>query len=341
MGQEHFRLLEEAAILIMTTDPQPPGIAGRVPVAQVPEPNRSLRGPYAAAMPHRFDRRDGKLHHQLSAWVPEPSPEPPTPTPPTEIELREQLAEACRRRALADENLKRSEAAHERAAYHHRACKARLAGYVNLDIDLSAAVADALRLGDDPIHARERFALRLAERAQAQVDLTVSDDAVRALLQERAIAAKAAGDLALETDKLSTRILGFAAEEIAHEIRVFEAEIARRRKALTGYDRLVAGHGDLGLALSVRDAIGALSNQDMLVANPSPWREAMNALQADPESEVMIELPELIVKAPPAPSSGIRTVITMRSKPISEPPIPPGPQDDGDPSLLDEPTSAA
>jgi hypothetical protein len=125
-------------------------------------------------------------------------------------------------------------------------------------------------------------------------------------------------------------------------MRVFEGEITRRRKALLGYDGIVTGHADIGMPLTVRDAIGVVSNQDVISRNTTPWRGAVNALQADPEADIQIELPDLMLPPLPPPPTGLRTVTVM--KPIQRDPLPS--MDDGDPNLVpvddgESPSSAA
>jgi hypothetical protein len=251
----------------------PPPIVGRVKVPIMPEPIRSLGGQFASAMPHQFERRDPALHHQLSAaWLPEPAPEAPPPPAPTETELRAQLREALHRQKSTNEVLRAAEAAHTRAEQHRRDCQHKLAAYAGLNAAMAEAVAGALRSGDDPVLAQEPFAQRLAEREQAQADLTAADSAVGALLRERSNASKLAGNVTTEVDRLATQLLAFVAEETAHEIRVLNGEINRRRKSLMGFDRVATAAG-LGLSRAVGQALGEPSAQELVGVDIAPWRK--------------------------------------------------------------------
>jgi hypothetical protein len=76
---------------------------------------------------------------------------------------------------------------------------------------------------------------------------------------------------------------------------------------------------------SVRMALGEVTNRDVLIADTAPWRQAADALRADPQAEIKIELP---VTPPPLPKP-------PQFNPVPpEAPPPPSAPDDGDPGLV-------
>jgi hypothetical protein len=268
-------------------------------------------------------------------------PEPPPPAPPTEAELREQLHAALDVQREADAAAQQAEQAHERGQQHLTRCQHRCADFVGLDSELSDATAAALRRGADPALPDE-LASRIAERDRAQTELRSAEQAVAVLLAERAAAARKAGDAAKVVETLTVRLLGFAAERIAEEWRTLTAETKRRRTALLGYDRLMAGKL-LPLPLAVRHALGEVTGRE--AADIRPWRAAGDALRADPEATVEIELPALML--PPLPRQTAWTgqvvhhVAIARPAVEEAPPSGPQPPDDGDPYLADPTEGAA
>jgi hypothetical protein len=184
----------------------PPNILGRVPVAPVPEPTRSLRGPFAGAAAHEFERRDFGGHFPLYAPTPgagEPPPEPAPPPAPTEAELRAQLGVSITAARNADAQRRVAEEAYQRAQQHREACALRLASCADLDAQIAHAVAGALRSGTDAEQVRETFAERIIGRAEAQANLTTAEAAVTTLFTERDAAAGAAGEAVKAVDRLT------------------------------------------------------------------------------------------------------------------------------------------
>jgi hypothetical protein len=321
-------------------DSTPPPIAGRVPVAQVPEPTRTLRGPFAGAAQHQFERRDFTGHFLLHVQAPgvlePPPPEPPPPAPPGEAQLRQELQVAIEAAANADAGAQQAEEAHTRAVQHQDTCAQRLAACSDLDAEIAHAVAGALRSGTNAEEAREVFAERVIERAEAQAGLVAAETAVSTLRDERAAAARAAGDAAKAVETLTLRILAFAAEKLAQEAQSLQAQAAQRRRALLGYDRLLANR-TLSLPATVRTVLGEVTAQDVLGGDFAPWKHAMDALRADPQAVVEIELPALVV--PPLPVPFHAPGPPVRMTPIQQPAVRqlPSAPDGGDPALPDQP----
>jgi hypothetical protein len=309
----------------------PPPIAGRVPVAQVPEPTRTLRGPFAGAALHQFERRDFTGHFPLHVQAPgvlePPPPEPAPPPPPGEPELRAQLGIAIEAAANADARAQDAEQAYARAQQHRDTCAQRLAGCADLDAQIAHAVAGALRSGTDAEQVRETFAERIIERAEAQASLTAAEAAVSTLRDERAAAHAAAGDAAKAVETLTLRILAFAAERIAQEAQSLQAQAAQRRRMLLGYDRMLANR-TLPLPAAVRMVLGEVTAQDVLGGDFAPWKHAMDALRGDPQAVVEIPVPTPVVPPLPVP-------VRAPGPPVPHAPIqPPQPGDDGDPYLV-------
>jgi hypothetical protein len=310
-------------------DNAPPPIAGRVPVAQVPEPTRTLRGPFAGAAQHQFERRDFTGHFPLHVPVPgavDPPPEPPPPAPPTEAQLRQELGVAIEAAANADAQRLAAEEAHTRAQQHQDTCAQRLAACSDLDAAIAHAVAGALRSGTNAEEARETFAERIIERAEAQAGLTAAEAAVSTLRDERATATHAAGDAAKAVETLTLRVLAFAAEKIAQEAQMLQAQAAQRRRMLLGYDRMLANRPAVFLPAAVRMVLGEVTTQDVLGGDFTPWKHAMDALRDDPQAVVEIPVPASAVPRPPAPP--------IMHAPVQKPD--PSGLDDGDPYVAEQ-----
>jgi hypothetical protein len=311
-------------------DSTPPPIAGRVPVAQVPEPTRTLRGPFAGAAQHQFERRDFAGHfplHMPIATPPQAAEPPPPAPPPSEAELRTQLGVAIEAARNADAQRLAAEEAHARAEQHRDTCAQRLAGCANLEAEIAHAVAGALRSGTDADEVRKTFAERIIERAEAQASLTAAEAAVSTLRDERAAAARAAGDAAKAVETLTLRILAFAAEKIAQEAQSLQAEIMQRRRALLGFDRLVANR-TLPFPATARMVLGEVTAQDVLGGDVLPWKHGMDALRVDPQAVVEIPFPAPVVPPLPVP-------LRAPGPPIVHAPVQQTqPGDDGDPYLV-------
>jgi hypothetical protein len=285
-----------------------------------------VRGQFAGALPHQFERADGAVNFPLTAppWQPPAVPEAPPPPAPSESDLRDLLADALHRQKLTADIAERAEAAYERAAQHAQACRDRLTEFASLEQELSEATANALRAGDDPAAARETFASSLAARAQAEMDAGAAANAVATLHTEQAAAVKNLADATSTANTLAARIVSFAAGKLVDEVQALQEQINARRRTLLGFDRFVTGH-KAPLPPSVRSLLGTPTAREVSHADPGPWREAQRMLLADPLAAVEIPLP-----TPPVAAS----VPVQPPVPVMMPsPEPPGMQDDGDPFL--------
>jgi hypothetical protein len=240
--------------------------------------------------------------------------------------LRDALADALHRQKLTADIAQRAAAAHARAEQHQQDCQSKVADFTDLDAQTSEAVTAALRDGSNPETAREQFTERVAQRAEAQAALTDAASAVATLLAERSAAAGNASSANQEVNLLAARVLAFAAERIAADIRNLQSEIVQKRLSLLGYDR-ISGGLRLPLPPGVRTVLGAVDARDAGRANAAPWARALEALRSDPLAAIEIEF------APVAPP----VLPTMPPVPVAMPPVEaelPGPQDDGDPGWL-------
>jgi hypothetical protein len=301
------------------------------PVVDRAELRVTERGPFAGAAAHQFERADPTLHHVLQpAWA-QPTPEPPAPAPPGEPELRAQLQAALAAQREADITAQQAELAHERAEQHVTRCRQRVADFVDVDAELVEVTAAALRGGTDPA-LPEALAVRIETRDRARAELTAAEQVLSTLRNERAAATRATGDATKVVDTLAVRLLSFTAEAIAGEWRTLQAEAARRRTALLGFDRLLAGRL-LPMPLSVRTALGEITGRDVASADVAPWRRGMEALRADPEAAtVEIELAPVVL--PPLPVVPHHSPGPVAFAPIHELEAPS--LDDGDPYLVQE-----
>jgi hypothetical protein len=94
----------------------------------------------------------------------------------------------------------------------------------------------------------------------------------------------------------------------------------------------LACHGRSGQVLGER------STQEPVGVDIAPWRQAIADLRDDPDAEVMVALPDLVL--PPLPPVPASAAPPIRMLPVCKLPSQPAPPDDGDPALVstDEPT---
>jgi hypothetical protein len=261
------------------------------------------------------------LYHTLFQPVPGvPTPvELPAPTPPPGEEyFRQQLGVALGIAEQANAALAEAEAASARAGEHRQMCLRRTEAFADLDSEISDATVAALRTGGDP-GLRDELAARIIERERARMELAAAATALETLAQERAAAAQRAEAATRAADLLALRVVGFVAQRVGDECQELQAEIARRRTALLGFDRLIAGRS-VPMPASVGAVLGSsMTMADVNRADPGPWRAAVDALKADPQAAIEIALPDATVPMP-------------RTRPQEA--IPPAPPDDGDPALV-------
>jgi hypothetical protein len=194
-------------------------------------------------------------------------------------------------------------------------------------------MASALRAGTDPARVRDAHQVKLVERAQAEVEAKAAETAAATLLVEMADASARADTAARAVEKLIVRVLGFAADRQGEECRELQAEMNRRKISLLGYDRLATPH-NVFTSQAARLALGEVTAQDAYRADVVPWRRAADALRADPQAEIAIDLPPLKVAALPVPVLSFGQV--ERAVPLEPPP--PVNDGDGDPHHLPETT---
>jgi hypothetical protein len=171
----------------------------------------------------------------------------------------------------------------------------------------------------------EALAERLADRARAETELTAARNTAAILLREWGEASQAVGDITAGIDKLALQVVGAAvADRLANEVREFQAEIERRRFALSGWDRY-ATSAKLGLS---HEVALALNGAPYPRPDLSVWQAAIDVLKLDAEAQVEVELPEL--RVPPLPSLSIGSTYV-------EHPLMTVAGDDGDPHHIVEP----
>jgi hypothetical protein len=315
------------------------------------------RGDFAVRA-SQFVRSDPTLHHSLGYVQQQPWVAPKPPPEPTERDVRAQLTEALAAQVAADEAAQQSVTLHRRAEDYRGKAQKRLAEYASLDSEIAAATMTALRDGIDPSTAREQFGARIAERATALAAAQGAETAAATLLHEMTLASQRTTDAARAVDALAVRVLAFAATRLAEEWRAHQAEMDRRRTALLGFDRVATPHR-VYASLPVRIALGSVDTYETGRADFEVWQRAVEALRADPQAEVEIALPPSQKRPLPVPVVYSRTEHPALPGPPEAPPDgvqdqpglgqpaaleavpeaaqrPPGPQDDGDPSLVTE-----
>jgi hypothetical protein len=155
---------------------------------------------------------------------------------PSEAELRNQLQHACDAQRQADENLRRAEAAHERAELHLQKSQQRLAEFATLDEEIAANTLEALRcdagrLSPDLSEAMEQ---RLVAREKARTEAAAADHAEKVLLAERGEASAKAGDAAKAAKRVACAVLNTVAEGIAVSFYASMEKAGRCVRALIG-----------------------------------------------------------------------------------------------------------
>jgi hypothetical protein len=278
--------------------------------------------------PSGYVRADPGLHHALTAYPRQPWIAPQAPRPASEQEMRQELEAALEARSAAEQVLSRASQAFSRAEHHRQKAEARLATFYGLDDRLTAHALDMARCtqGIDEV-LPEALAQRITERAAAEVTHRACCDASTLLRREMAEASKAMGDASTHVDTLAVQVLGIvAADRMAAECAAFAAEIERRRTALGGFDR-VATSAKVPLS---HEVMRVMNGQYVPRPDLQPWQAALDALKADPEAKVEIELPPATIAEPPPISFG-STVVDAVASGVSVPVL-----DDGDPHQLVE-----
>jgi hypothetical protein len=246
----------------------------------------------------RVARDDRGSYMPLTIPGAEPAPQvmEPPPAPPTEDELREVLAERIASMRSSADRVAEAETHAELAAHLVENCKLEVAAFDGLDDEATAAVIEGLRGGSgkfDPADVRRR---RL-ERETARDDLTAAQNAKRLLDADLADARTNAETARKAANAAATALLGLAAEAMAKRVRDLDDEAARTREALIGFDRLNSGT-DQPLPPVVFDVISGDNALLMKPVDSTAWRNALDALLADPTAKVAVTIPE---RRPPAP----------------------------------------
>jgi hypothetical protein len=245
----------------------------------------------------------------------------PLPVRPSETELRRQLQHAVDAQRIADENLRRAEAAHERAEHHLQKCQSRVAEFLTLDEEIAANTLEALRCDAGRLSPdlSEEMEQRLIERERARTEAAAADHAVKVALAERAEASAKAKDAAKAAKRVACAVLNTVAEAIAVSFHASMQEAACRARALAGFNMLAGMCGGVlsGLVHGVliddpRDMRVPVSGLGGL--NLDPWRRALDTLLTDPQAVIWMD--DLL---PPPPPQRPPAMVTMFA------PTPPNP----------------
>jgi hypothetical protein len=211
----------------------------------------------------------------------------PTP-PPTETELREHLADAIAAKTMADEVLRRAEAAHDRAEHHRETCTRTLAGFAGLADEITAHVTEALRcdIGRVDPSIDEETELRIGDRAKAEVEMAAAERAASTLLGERATAAQRVGECDVAMKRAAAAVIAIAAEAMAMRIVAMEEEVAQMREALFGFNTVHNNSGN-PLPPTVR-RLFADGRRFLKPVDGAPWITARDALLVNPQAVVEV-----------------------------------------------------
>jgi hypothetical protein len=253
--------------------------------------------------------RTERLDHTLNLpFEPVPPVERlPPGVRPSDAELRQQLQIALDAQKIADDNLQRAGAVHERAEHHLQKCQRRFAEFATLDDEIAETTLEALRcdagrLSPDLSEEMER---RLIERERARTEMAAADHAAKVLLAERAEASASAGDAAKATGRVVCAVLSSTAQGIAVSFYAAMQEAERCVRSLAAFDMYAGIQGGVlpglvrGVLLSeprdMRVPASALGNMSL-----DAWRRAGDALRADPHA-ALISMDDLLPPPPPRP----------------------------------------
>jgi hypothetical protein len=264
------------------------------PVERIAEPMSSSFTPRMAELPpsvHRF------------GVDPAPAPVviPPAPQPPSEAEARASLAVAQDIKRDADALVTAAEAAYLRATQHLADCIDEVASYDDLDGEVAAFTAAALRSGEGRPRVDQDEALRgkIAARDQAHATLAAARGA-EATLAEELEAARAAAKDAAAAHEFAVRDALFAEAAKLGE-KYVEAQRAADALAATAagaWDALADARGMVRGKFVTPPAVQAARTQaGKRVAAVEQWRKAADALRADSTAVVEIaveQLPEVV-----------------------------------------------
>jgi hypothetical protein len=251
----------------------------------------------------RTERLDPASHFPFE---PLPATQPqPIPERPNEAELRKQLQHALEHQQAADVKAQRARDAHERAEHHREKCSRQLAEFATLDAEVVEHKVTALKcdVGRLDVDLPDELRRRIADRDLARTDLGAADRAAAVLLAERAEASAAAGETARAVERALCATLNATAEGIAVHFFASLREAERCVRALTGFDKFVAGRNGT-LPSLVRDVLLA-EPRDLRVplgtASTDAWRAAGDRLKADVEASVSMDdlLPPAAPQRPP------------------------------------------
>jgi hypothetical protein len=251
----------------------------------------------------RLDRTTNLPFESLPPAEPQPLPERPS-----DAELRKQLQIACDAQKVADETLRRAEAAHERAEHHLQKCQRRLAEFATLDDEIAANTLEALRCDAGRLSPdlSEEMELRIADREKARTELAAAEHAAAVLLTERAEASAAAGRAAEATDRVACAVLNSAAEGIAARFFASMREAERCVRTLAGFDMYATGRG-VPLPGLVTEVLMAeprdlrIPVRGLGTVSPDAWHRAGDRLKADTAATIAMDdlLPPATPHQPP------------------------------------------
>jgi hypothetical protein len=253
-----------------------------------------------------FVRAEAGLHHQLG-FRQAPGEPRTVPAPPTEAQLRTELAAALQAREAAVEGLSRATQAFERAEHRRQKAESHLATFLGLGDQMTAhAVAMARHAEHSDELLPEALERRLSDRTAAEHAHRAACDAATILRRELAEVSRRHGDAGVKVDALVMRLLGVAvADLLAAEIMELRGEIERRRESLLVFDRLCTP-ARVPMSRAVLQALGEANIRPLQPEEMARWQVVADALRADPEAELAIELPPLVVpKLPLLPSYGV------------------------------------
>jgi hypothetical protein len=248
----------------------------------------------------------------------------PLPPQPTEAELRSQLAAAIDAQKAADATVQAAQEANERGLAHVQRCRAALARHIDIDARITDHTVAQLKNGKDDAALPDDLANQLAARDRARTDLLAAENAAAILLRELSAASQEAGNAAKAVEMLVCRVLSFKAGTIADDCRMKLAEVEATRRTLLGFDKMATAM-KVPMPGAISSVIGEVDARAIYGADITPWQRAADALRSDPHAAVAIDVPAAIVpQLPPLSGRSVTKAV----------PIPPPPQDDGDPGYV-------
>jgi len=237
------------------------------------------------------DPRDVPEMYEIVPPGGSPAPRPVPPAPPSESELRAKLAETLVVKQAADDAVATAVAAHERAAQLIAERQRTVASFANLDQRIAAFTVEKLRGSGKADLPADMIAQRTA-RELARCDLGAAEAASSVLASELADARAAAEQAARIATNVALAILNTAIMGTVERHKRALQDVEASYVELATYDRFISAVGTLPFVVGATLRNPPADHRGLIaspILDPTPWRDALAALLADPAAVIMAE----------------------------------------------------